>query len=311
MSKRVIISGATGFIGKALCRHLLEAGYDVVGLSRDPDKGKEFLPGEVNFARWDAKSAEGWMDHADGAFAIVNLAGENIASGRWTKQRKQRILESRLDAGKALVEAVEKVKTKPQVVIQSSGIGYYGDSGDEIVDETSPPGSGFLVEVAKEWEKTTQEVESMGVRHVVIRTGVVLGAEGGFLSRIILPYRFFLGGHMGSGKQWIPWIHMDDEAKAIRFLMEKEGLQGAFNLTAPNPLTSRDFSKVLGRVMKKPAWLAIPGFVLRLFFGEMASELILSGQRALPKRLLESGYQFIYPELEPALREILDVSPHS
>jgi len=304
MSKRVIITGATGFIGNALCRELIQGRYEVVELSRGPEMGKALLPNQVKVVKWDTQSSEGWADYADGAYAIVNLAGENIASGTWTTERKQRILQSRLDAGKAVVEAVEKVKTKPQVVIQSSGIGYYGDSGDEIVDETSPPGSGFLVEVAKQWEKTTQEVESMGVRHVVIRTGVVLGEEGGFLSRIIPPYRFFLGGYMGSGKQWIPWIHIDDEAKAIRFLMEKKDLQGVFNLTAPNPITSRDFSKVLGKAMKKPAWLPVPGFVLRLFLGEMAKELILSGQRAVPKRLLESGYEFSYADAKSALAQI-------
>ncbi|MGB2696682.1 MAG: TIGR01777 family oxidoreductase [Candidatus Zixiibacteriota bacterium] len=311
ISKRVIITGATGFIGNALCRELIEGGYETVGLSRNPEMGKKLLPDQVKVVKWDTKSGQGWANYADGAYAIVNLAGENIASGGWTKERKKRILQSRLDAGRAVVEAVEKVKNKPSVIIQASGIGYYGDCGDQILDETSSPGSGFLVEVAKQWEKTTQKVESFGVRQVIIRTGVVLGKEEGFLTRVILPYRFFVGGHMGSGRQWVPWIHIEDEARAIRFLMEKKDLQGAFNLSSPHPLTSRDFSKVLGKVMKKPAWLPVPGFVLRLLLGEMASELILSGQRALPKKLLESGYEFIYPELEPALREILDVSPHS
>jgi uncharacterized protein (TIGR01777 family) len=306
VSKRVIVTGATGFIGKALCRHLLEAGYDVVGLSRNPDEGKQFLPGQVNFARWDAKSAEGWMDYADGAYAIVNLAGENIASGRWTKERKQRILQNRLDAGKAVVEAVEQAKIKPEVVIQASGIGYYGDTRDEIVDETSPPGSGFLVEVAKQWEKATEQVKSFGVRHIIIRTGVVLGKGEGFLSRVMTPFRLFVGGHMGKGKQWISWIHIDDEIRAIRFLMEMENLEGVFNLSAPNPLTSRDFFGILGKVMRRPAWLSVPGFVLRLFLGEMADELILSGQKAMPKRLLESGYEFTYVDAECALSQILN-----
>jgi uncharacterized protein (TIGR01777 family) len=305
ISKRVIITGATGFIGNALCRELIEGGYETVGLSRNPEMGKALLSDQVKVVKWDTKSSEGWTNYADGAYAIVNLAGENIASGGWTKERKKRILQSRLDAGKAVIQAIEKVKNKPNVVIQASGIGYYGDSGNQILDETSSPGSGFLVEVAKQWEKTTQKVESMGVRHIVIRTGVVLGGDGGFLYRVVLPYRFFVGGHLGSGKQWIPWIHIEDEAKAIRFLMEKIDMRGVFNLSSPNPLTSRDFSKVLGKVMKKPAWLPVPGFVLRLLLGEMASELILSGQRALPKRLLESGFQFQYPEVESALSRIL------
>lgn len=308
MSKRVIISGVTGFIGKALCRELIEAGYEVVGLSRNPAKGKELFPDQVKVVKWDAESGEGWSDYVDGVYAIVNLAGENIASGRWTEKRKQRILESRLNAGKSVVRVVQKVKNKPNVVIQASGIGYYGDRKDEILDESSAPGTGFLVEVAKQWEETTKKVESMGVRLVIIRTGVVLGPDEGYLSRIMLPFRLFAGGYMGSGSQWIPWIHIDDEVRAIRFLMEREDLYGVFNLSTPNPFTSRDFSKVLGKVMRRPAWLPVPGFVLRLFLGQMAKELILSGQRAMPKRLLESGYEFLYPKTEPALRQILNVS---
>jgi hypothetical protein len=308
MSKRVIISGVTGFIGKTLCRELIEAGYEIVGLSRNPAKGKVLLPDHVNVVKWDTKSSEGWSDYADGAYAIVNLAGENIASGRWTEKRKQRILQSRLNAGKAVVQAIEKVKSKPKVVIQASGIGYYGDRKDEILDESSAPGTGFLVEVAKQWEKITKKVESMGVRLVIIRTGVALGPDEGYLSRIMLPFRLFAGGHMGSGNQWIPWIHIDDEVRAIRFLIEREDLNGVFNLSTPNPLTSRDFSKVLGKVMRRPVWLPVPGFLLSLFLGEMAKELILSGQRAMPKRLLESEYEFLYPVAEPALRQILNVS---
>jgi len=305
MSERIVISGATGFIGNALCKELIEGGYQVIGLSRNPEMGKALLPNQVKVVKWDTKSSQGWADYADGAYAVVNLAGENIAYGTWTTERKQRILQSRLDAGKAVLEAIEKAKNKPKVAIQASGIGFYGDGGDEILDESSPPGSGFLIEVAKKWENTTKKVESFGVRHIIIRTGVVLGPNEGFLSRVLSPFRFFVGGHMGSGRQWIPWIHIDDEVKAIRFLIEKKDLHGVFNLSSPNPLTSRDFSRTLGKVLKKPAWLPVPGFVLRLFLGEMADELILSGQRALPKRLLESGFQFQYTEAESALFQIL------
>jgi uncharacterized protein (TIGR01777 family) len=305
MSKRIIITGATGFIGRALCKKVLEGGYEVVALSRNPKRGSESLPPQVKIVNWDARTAEGWADFADGAYAIINLAGENIGSGRWTRKKKRGILESRLNAGKAVVEAVEKAGYKPKVVIQASGIGYYGDSGDEILEESSLPGSGFLSDVAGKWEPSTKGVESAGVRHVIIRTGVVLGAEGGFLSRVILPFRLFVGGRLGSGHQWIPWIHIEDEVAAIVFLMEEKKLQGVFNLTAPNPLTSKEFFNLLGKAMRRPSWLPIPGFALRLFLGEMAKELILSGQRAMPKRLLEAGYEFVYPEAQLALREIL------
>jgi hypothetical protein len=305
MSERIIITGATGFIGRALCKRLVEGGYEVVALSRNPKRGSESLRNQVKIVNWDAKTAEGWANLADGAYAIINLAGENIGSGRWTERKKRRILESRLNAGGAVVQAVEQAESKPKVVVQASGIGIYGNRDDEILDESSLPGSGFLVEVAKPWEESTRKVESVGVRHVIIRTGVVLGADGGFLSRVLLPFRLFMGGRLGSGHQWIPWIHLDDEVRAIVFLIEKENLRGVFNLTAPNPLTSKDFFRLLGRVMRRPSWLPVPGFALRLLLGEMAKELILSGQRAMPKRLLDSGYEFEYPDAESALREIL------
>lgn len=304
MLKRIVITGATGFIGKILSRQLIETGYDVVALSRNPDKAGESLGEKVSVVKWDAKTSFGWIDYADGAYGIVNLTGENIGAGRWNQTKKQRILQSRLDSGKAVLEAVEKAKNKPNVVIQASGIGYYGDRGDEILDESSSSGSGFLVAIAKKWEKTTKQVESMGIRHIVIRTGVVLGKDEGFLPRVLLPFRLFAGGHLGSGKQWISWIHIEGEAKAIRFLIEREDSKDVFNLTSPNSLTSKDFFNILGKVMRRPSWLHIPGFALRLFLGEMAEELILSGQRAVPKRLLESGYEFLYPNLEPVLNEI-------
>jgi uncharacterized protein (TIGR01777 family) len=302
---KIIITGATGFIGRALSAGLLEAGYHVVALSRNADRGREILGGGVVVVEWDGKSSQGWKELANGAYGIVNLVGENISNGRWTQKKKQRILQSRLDAGKAVVEAVAEAKKKPRVVIQSSGIGYYGSTSDEMIDESSPPGKGFLVEVADQWEASSKQVESLGTRHVIIRTGVVLGSEGGAFPRLLTPFRFFVGGPLGSGKQWLPWIHLHDEVKAIRFLMEKEDLNGPFNLCAPEPITMKEFSQTLGKIMRRPSWLPIPGLMLRLLFGQMAEEALLSGQRALPRRLLDGGYRFKYPNLNPALEEIL------
>lgn len=302
---RIIITGATGFIGRALTRELAGAGYEVVVLSRNPKTGKGVFENQVSTVKWDGKSGEGWTAYADGAHTVINLAGENIASGRWTKKRKQTILESRLNAGEAIVEAVKQTHQKPKVVIQASGIGYYGSGSDEILDESSPPGSGFLPEVAAQWESSTKEVESLGVRHVVIRTGIVLGMDGGALPRLVRPFRFFVGGPLGSGKQWFSWIHLSDEVKVIRLLMEKENLHGVFNLTSPGALQQKDFCRVLGKAMRRPSWLPVPGFLMRLLMGEMAEELLLSGQRVIPKRLLEAGYEFQYPEAGSALQEIL------
>ncbi len=302
---RVIITGATGFIGRALSRELATSGYEVVALSRSARRGREVLGGDVSIVEWDGKSAEGWDVYAEGARAIVNLAGDNISSGRWTQAKKKEILQSRLNAGKAVVEAVMQAQNKPAVVIQSSGIGYYGSAGDHLVDESSRRGSGFLSGVAEEWEASTKEVERMGTRQVIVRTGVVLGSDGGALPRLLTPFRLFVGGPPGGGKQWFPWIHLDDEVKAIRFLMEREDLSGPFNLCAPAPVTMRQFCRILGRVIGRPSWLPVPGFMLRLFLGEMAREVLLSGQRAVPKGLLEARYQFKFGDAETALRDIL------
>ena len=306
MSKRIIVTGSTGFIGRVLCNHLVEEGYDVVALTRNPEKGRNVFRSQVNVVKWNGKSAEGWGQYADGAFAIINLAGDNIGTGRWTEEKKQRILRSRLNAGKAVVEAVEQAKEKPTVVIQASGISVYGHRGDELCDESTPFGSGFLPDIGRQWESSTQQVTSFGVRQVIIRSGVVFGKGGGFLSRVMLPFRLFVGGHTGKGAQWYSWIHIDDEVRAIKFLMEHERVQGVFNLVSPHPVTSKEFSKTLGKILKRPSWFPVPGFMLRLLFGEMADELILSGQRGRPKRLLEAGFEFQYPKLETALREILE-----
>jgi uncharacterized protein (TIGR01777 family) len=301
---RIVITGGTGFIGRALVRELSRAGHKVVALSRNVEKGRRVLGDAASVVQWNGKSAKGWAEHADAAGAIVNLAGESISPGRWTRSKKVRILKSRLDAGQAVVEAVLKVGTKPKVVIQSSGIGYYGSRSDEV-DESSAPGSGFLPEVAREWETSTKKVQEMDVRHIVIRTGVVLGKSGGALPRLLAPFRLFVGGPLGNGKQYFPWIHLDDEVKAIHFLAESEDLEGPFNLVAPESRSMKDFCAVLGRVMRRPSWLRVPDLALKLAFGRMAEEVLLSGQRALPRRLMEAGYEFAYPDLEPALREIL------
>ena len=305
MTKTVIVSGATGFIGSALCRELAARGYAIVVLSRNPGKGAAHFGSHVKVVGWDAQSAAGWAEYAEGAQGIINLTGENIAAGRWTRERKEKILQSRLAAGRAIDEVLGQVSTKPRVVIQASGIGYYGNRGDELLDENSSSGTGFLAAVARDWERSTARAEVMGIRHVVIRTGIVLGPDGGFLSRVLLPFRLFMGGHMGNGRQWLSWIHIKDEVDAICFLLERPDLHGPFNLCSPNPLVARDFFRALGKAMGRPSWLPVPGYALRIMFGQMAEELILSGQRALPKRLLEAGFSFRYPEAEMALQNLV------
>lgn len=300
---RVLITGGTGFIGQALARSLLADGYEVIALSRRPERARGLPPG-VRVVPWDARTAEGWGPLAEGAAAIVNLAGESIAGGPWTAERKRRIRDSRVNAGRAVVAAVQAATARPGVVIQASAVGYYGPLGDEEVTEETPPGDDFLARVAVEWEASTAPVEALGVRRVIIRTGLPLSREGGVFPFFLLPFRFFVGGPLGSGRQWLPWIHIADEIGAIRFLMENEQAHGPFNLSAPNPVTNAEFSRALGRVMGRPGVMRVPAFALRLALGEL-SALMLSGQRQIPRRLLDMGYRFRFPELETALRDLL------
>ena len=312
MKKRILITGATGFIGTPLSSELADAGYEIVALSRgtgyQPGNSQAANPCHVKIVEWDAATAAGWAEFADGALAIINLAGENIGSGRWTGEKKRRILRSRWDAGNAVTEAIRRVEQKPQVLIQASGIGYYGDRGDELLDEVFSNGSGFLADVARQWEQSVREVETLGVRVAIIRLGVVLGPNGGVMKRLIPPFRFFVGGHPSSGRQWLPWVHIDDVISVIRFLIENDGCEGPFNVTVPEPTRSKDFYDALGKAMHRSAIFPMPAFALRLALGEMAKELLLPSTRAIPKKLLEAGYEFKFTDPETAFKDILERS---
>jgi hypothetical protein len=301
----IVISGGTGFIGRAVISSLLENGYEVAVLTRDPARAADLFGHGVKAAGWDGRTSEGWLDLASGARAIINLAGENIGAGRWTKKRKQAIVESRLNAGKAVMDAVRRASAKPKVLIQASAVGYYGSRADEVLDESASAGQGFLAGLVQYWENSTSAAESFGLRRVVIRSGLVLDARGGVLPRMLKPFRLFAGGPLGSGRQWLSWIHLQDEVAAIRFLLEREDLSGVFNLSTPGPLIMNEFARILGRGMRRPAVFRVPAFLLRLLYGDMAEETLLSGQRVEPQALLRAGFQFLYPRLEDALRDIL------
>ena len=300
---RTIITGGSGLIGRALAAELAAAEHEVIILSRTPGRVGS-LPMGVRAVGWDGRTAEGWQDLADGATAIVNLAGESIAAGRWTAARKQRIADSRLQAGAAVVQAVAGATTRPQAVIQGSAVGYYGPRGDETITEDSSAGDDFLAQVCVPWENSTKEVEPLGVRRAIIRTGIVLSRDGGALPQMTLPFRLFAGGPLGSGRQGFPWIHHADEVSAIRWLIEREDASGPFNLAAPETLTNAEFGRVLGRVMRRPSFMPTPGFALRLVLGEL-STLLLDGQRQVPQRLLDLGFTFRFPTAEAALRDLL------
>jgi uncharacterized protein (TIGR01777 family) len=306
---RILITGGTGLIGRALSANLAADGNEVIVLSRSPERVTPF-PDGVRAERWDARTAEGWGHLADGAAAIVNLAGASLAGEgffptRWTDERRRVIRDSRLDASHAVVEAVAQAEQKPRVVIQSSAVGYYGFHGDEVLTEEAEPGDDWAARfTAEEWEPSTLPVEEMGVRRVVVRTGVVLSTEGGALPRLLLPFRLFAGGPMGSGDQWYSWVHLQDQVRALRFLIETEEARGSYNLTAPEPATNGELAKLIGQLMGRPSFVPVPGFAMRLAFGEVA-EVVLKGQRAVPQRLLDLGFECCFPAAEAALQDLL------
>jgi uncharacterized protein len=303
---RVIITGGTGLIGRALASRLVAAGREPIVLSRSPERIT--LPEGVRACAWDARRPDGWEALIEKDTAIVNLAGENVGAGRWTSRRKERILSSRVEAGRAVSAAVESAPTKPRVVIQASAVGYYGPCGDRAIIESQPPGGDFLARTAAAAEASTAALESLGVRWVAIRTGVVLSREGGALPTMLRPFRFGLGGRLGNGRQWFPWIHIDDAVAAVEFLLEHEAAAGAFNVTSFDPVRNRHFTTILARTVRRPALCRVPALALRILLGEM-STMLLTGQRAVPRRLLEMGFRFRFPEPAGALRDLL--GPHA
>lgn len=304
---RIVITGGTGMIGRRLANEMARNGHELIVLSRSP-KLAEGLDAAVRVEGWDAKTAKGWGPLADGADVIVNLAGANLAGEgffptRWTDERRKVLVESRINAGQAVVEAVTMAARKPALVIQASAIGYYGPRGNEEVTEDTAPGTDFAAQVCIDWEKSTEAVEAMGVRRAIIRTGVVLSFEEGALYRMALPFRMFVGGTFGSGRQQFSWIHPADEIGAIRFLIKHTEASGPFNLTAPNPLSNAEFSRALGRVMSRPSLIPVPGFAFKTAFGDVA-DILLTGQRVLPARLLDLGYTFQFADAEDALADL-------
>jgi len=303
---RVIITGGTGLIGRTLAKALSQDGHEVIALSRDPEKKR--IPNGIKIMRWDGRSPDDWGSHVDGTDAIVNLAGERLAGAspvlRWTEDRRQRICQSRWNAGVAVTDAVRLATTKPLVIVQASGIDYYA-AGDQIATENSPPGNDFLSHICEDcWEPSTAGVEAESVRRVIVRIGPVIGPKSHVLKPLALQHKLFLGGPMGGGKQWFSWVHIADVIGAIRFLIDESSSSGAYNLCAPKPLTNAEFSKTLGNVLERPSFLPTPAFMLRLAFGEM-STTILNGVRAEPRRLLDAGYSFQFPDAELALMDSL------
>lgn len=290
----VIVAGGSGFIGKAVREALDGAGYKATLLSRWP---------AADALSWDGRTQGPWADVVAAADAVVNLSGAGIADKRWTAARKKEIWDSRTDSTRALVEALSRPGAKAKVLVNSSAVGFYGDVADGDVTESASKGNGFLAEVCAAWEAEALRAEKAGVRVVLLRTGIVLGKGGGALGKMALPFKLFVGGPVGSGKQWFPWVHVEDVAGAVLHALQTPSLKGPVNMTAPAPLTNRDFSAALGRAMGRPSWAPAPGFALKIALGEMA-DMLLGGQKAVPAKLLASGYRFKYPGADEALSRI-------
>lgn len=299
-----LVSGGTGLIGTALIKHLLQNGHAVTVLTRRPSADRRDGVKEIY---WDGRTAAGWQAWVEWADVLVHLAGENIGAGRWSAARKAAFLRSRVESGAAVVDAIRAAAHRPNVLVQASAVGYYGDCGARDVTEDTPPGTDFLSRLAVEWEDATRPVEALGVRRVIVRTGVVLAPGAEVLAKLQLPFRLWVGGPLGSGNQAIPWIHIADTVGAICFLVENETARGAYNLASLHPLTNAEFGKVLAQVLRRPYWLPVPAFALRLALGEM-SQLVLEGQRALPGRLQAAGYRFIFTTAREALQDLLNPS---
>ncbi len=302
---RIVIAGGSGFLGRALTVALTQDGHSVIILSR----GEASIPRSMRapaVATWTPNGEVGaWAEALEGAEAVVNLAGESIAEGRWTAAKKARVLESRVLATRSLARAIAHVSHKPRVFVSGSAVGFYGPLGDEVATEERRNGSDFLAQVCAAWEEEAAAADSAMTRVACIRTGLVLDARGGALPRILLPFRFGAGGRLGSGRQYWPWIHVDDWVRLVRFTIDTPGVVGPVNVTAPNPVTNAEFTRALGRVLKRPAFMPAPAFALRLALGEMADALLLAGQRAVPVKAERLGFVFTYREVSDALQALL------
>jgi hypothetical protein len=304
-TQRVVVAGATGLIGRALCAQLTAKGYQVVVFSRNPAAARRAIPSAVEYVAWTPSESGTWAAAIDGAYAVINMAGAPIIGKRWNAAYKQELRDSRIIGTRGLVRAMAAAQRKPRVFISGSAIGYYGSRDDTPLDEQARPGNDFLSQLVIDWEQEAAKAEQAGIRTVMLRTGIVLDTEGGALKPLLLPFRLGAGGPVLPGSQYWSWIHLDDEIGLILFALEHEQVRGPLNATAPEPLTNREFSAVLGRVLHRPSLVPVPGFAIKLLLGEVAEPLIINGQRVIPAKAQQYGYSFKYPALEPALRQIL------
>jgi len=295
---RLVVTGASGFIGSALCAQLLEQGHSLTLFTRgSPRDGGSAAK---RWLHWTPGTLREWKSALDGVDGVINLAGEPIAEKKWSHTQRHRIETSRIDSTDSLVQAIAEAKQKPQFFISASAIGYYGPRSDETITEEASPGNDFLSVLCRDWEEEAKKAEELGLRVVRLRTGIVLGSGGGALKKMVEPFKFFIGGQLGSGKQWMSWIHLEDHVRLTIELMNNPQARGPVNATAPNPVPNKEFCQTLAKVMHRPCWATAPAFVLRLALGEMA-DMLLTGQRVVPAAAEKLGFQFHYANLEDAL----------
>ena len=296
---RLVVTGAKGFIGTVLCARLLQQGHTLTLFTRGSPR--DVGTAAKRWVQWTPGALGEWGAALDGVDGVIHLAGEPIAARKWNDIQRRRIEKSRVDGTNSLVQAIAKAEPKPTFLISASAVGYYGPRGDELITEDSPPGDDFLSAVCRAWEEEAKKAERLGLRVVRLRTGVVLGSGAGALSKMAQPFKFFVGGPLGSGRQWMSWIQLEDHVRLILQLIDNAQANGPVNATAPNPVRNKEFCQTLGKVLRRPCWAPVPGFALRLALGEMA-EMLLTGQRVMPAAAQKLGFQFRYPNLEEALR---------
>jgi uncharacterized protein (TIGR01777 family) len=300
---KVFVTGGTGLIGRHLVTALQERADEVICVTRSAERARNLLPEAVHLVEADPDQPGSWQDEVQDCDAVINLAGESVAKGLWTDGRKRRLRQSRLHVTRNLVEAIGR-SGSPSVLISASATGYYGDGGRAALDEEHEPGSGFLSRLACEWEGTALQAESASTRVVLLRIGVVLAREDGALPRLLMPFRFGVGGPLGSGRQYFPWIHVKDLVRIIVFALNTPGLSGPINAVAPDPPTQATFARAMGEVLHRPSWLPVPAFLLRIVLGEK-SEMLLASQRAVPRALRARGFHFDFDNLQTALDDLL------
>ncbi|MEX0828850.1 MAG: TIGR01777 family oxidoreductase [Nitrospirales bacterium] len=301
---KIVIAGGTGFVGQHVSRLLLQEGHSVIVLSRHAERGTPVNPSQPRHIQWDGCSQGSWSTECVGADVVINLSGAPIADKRWTPSRKRELIDSRVVSTRTLGEAIGGWATKPHTFLTASGVGYYGPQGATIVDETSPRGDGFLADLCLEWEDAAQHIEALGLRVLEVRFGMVLGTDGGALPKMMLPFHWFLGGPILPGTQYVSWIHQEDLARLILFLITHSPIRGPVNAVAPEDVTMKDFCQALGKAMNRPSWFPVPEFALRIALGEL-STMLTTGQRAQPHQALSAGFSFTYSTIQEAMHAIV------